>query len=215
VWHWREGENRKMTYGFRRCEFPFRTTSTPPRPAAAMTEFCRPRSSPTTLILIYTPFCCFFSLNNETRRWSFFLPMSRREFFSTATVQLPTYRVRVCTTAPHSDERALRATRTCTYHAILQRPILIRFILACHRPIVYQLVSKEAFRFFGAHSVQYEIYLREYDVSKNEEFGLLDSKESKLTVENREIADRQIASTTTTTTIIIQQKKTFNNTCSE
>ena len=38
------------TYGLRRCELPFKITSTPPRPAAAMTACLAPKSTPTTLI---------------------------------------------------------------------------------------------------------------------------------------------------------------------
>eukprot|EP00543_Licmophora_paradoxa_P018297 CAMPEP_0202463944 /NCGR_PEP_ID=MMETSP1360-20130828/60054_1 /ASSEMBLY_ACC=CAM_ASM_000848 /TAXON_ID=515479 /ORGANISM="Licmophora paradoxa, Strain CCMP2313" /LENGTH=38 /DNA_ID= /DNA_START= /DNA_END= /DNA_ORIENTATION= len=37
-------------HGFKRFEFPLRITSTPPRPAAAITAFFNPKSSPTTLI---------------------------------------------------------------------------------------------------------------------------------------------------------------------
>ena len=39
---------RESTYGLRRLELPLRMTSTPPRPAAAMTAFWLPKSMPTT-----------------------------------------------------------------------------------------------------------------------------------------------------------------------
>ena len=37
-----------VTYGLRRCELPLRMTSTPPRPAAAITACLAPKSTPTT-----------------------------------------------------------------------------------------------------------------------------------------------------------------------
>ena len=49
----RPGENYN-TYGLRRCEFPLRMTSTPPLPAAAMTQCLAPKSTPTTdMVLSY------------------------------------------------------------------------------------------------------------------------------------------------------------------
>ena len=44
-----------ITYGLRRLELPLRMTSTPPRPAAAITAFWLPKSMPTTDIAGY---CC-------------------------------------------------------------------------------------------------------------------------------------------------------------
>ena len=46
-------QNRaKYTYGFNLCELPLRITSTPPLPADAMTAFCVPKSTPTTLMVV-------------------------------------------------------------------------------------------------------------------------------------------------------------------
>lgn len=42
------GRSPTTTYGLRRCELPLRMTSTPPRPAAAMTACLAPKSIPTT-----------------------------------------------------------------------------------------------------------------------------------------------------------------------
>jgi len=52
-----EKKHAQNTHGLRRCEFPFRMTSTPPLPAAAITQCFTPKSIPTTdmaLILLLT-----------------------------------------------------------------------------------------------------------------------------------------------------------------
>jgi hypothetical protein len=48
-----DGTMLEKTYGLRRCELPFRITSTPPLPAAAMTLFFAPKSTPTTDMIIF------------------------------------------------------------------------------------------------------------------------------------------------------------------
>ena len=52
-----EIKHAQNTHGLRRCEVPFRMTSTPPLPAAAITQCFTPKSIPTTdmaLILLLT-----------------------------------------------------------------------------------------------------------------------------------------------------------------
>ncbi len=72
-------EHSKLTYGFRRCEFPLRITSTPPRPAAAITLCVAPKSTPTTDIFNYIVFydcwsallvgwCACFGFRAEEKR---------------------------------------------------------------------------------------------------------------------------------------------------
>jgi hypothetical protein len=46
------GGARIITHGLRRCELPLSMTSTPPLPAAAMTQCLTPKSIPTTDIFI-------------------------------------------------------------------------------------------------------------------------------------------------------------------
>jgi len=70
------------THGLRRCELPLRMTSTPPLPAAAMTQCFTPKSIPTTdmmatIVLFvrfvkelgrYEKYCCSISIGGAVSR---------------------------------------------------------------------------------------------------------------------------------------------------